>query len=448
MGNQKASINFKSKRNLLVDLLQELADDPGIIDHDDQVKGLISKIYKTARKQRRRKVLDDKTANDLEQIKSTEIFRINDEFAHEEQVKLLGSVVKEQNELMSSKKCYCCKKAYRQLHFFYHQLCPKCAEFNYQKRANTCDLSGYRALVTGGRIKIGFETALKLLRSGAETHITTRFPKNALDDFKRVHDYSLWNDRLFIHGLDLRNIPSVQDFINYLKNQLSSLDIIINNAAQTIKRPYEYYQHLISKEETNYLISNSSSLLPNNDQMKNYFPVGMMDNHNQQVDLRDNNSWSSTLEEVGLMEMLEVQLVNVTAPFLLNSGLKSLLMKSSNPNKFIVNVSAMEGQFNRKNKTVFHPHTNMAKASLNMMTRTSAEDYAGSNIFMTSVDTGWITDENPFPKRERMRNNGFVPPLDIIDGASRVFAPIADGVNKPESIMHGVFLKDYHPTDW
>ena len=127
------------------------------------------------------------------------------------------------------------------------------------------------------------------------------------------------------------------------------------------------------------------------------------DGHGQPKDYRSQNSWTSKLEEVSTLELLETQLVNVTSPFIINGKLKELLIKSPHERKFIVNVSAMEGQFNRKNKTCFHPHTNMAKASLNMMTRTSAQDFAKDGIFMNSIDTGWITEEIRIRKRRKFR---------------------------------------------
>ena len=162
------------------------------------------------------------------------------------------------------------------------------------------------------------------------------------------------------------------------------------------------------------------------------FPPGQYDADGQQVDARAVNSWRLRLGEVGTQEMMEVQLVNAVAPFILNSRLKTLLLRSSFARRFIVNVSAMEGQFGRAGKTVYHPHTNMAKAALNMMTRTAAADYARDGIYMNSVDTGWITDENPLSRRERSQTErGFFTPLDVHDGAARVLAPVYDALLEP-----------------
>ncbi len=160
------------------------------------------------------------------------------------------------------------------------------------------------------------------------------------------------------------------------------------------------------------------------------------------------NSWTLLADEVDPIELVEVQFVGAMAPFLLCSRLRPLLARSPAERRFIVNVSAMEGQFARAAKTVFHPHTNMAKAALNMLTRTAAADYARDAIYMNSVDTGWITDENPLPKRTRIEErDGFVPPLDVIDGAARVYHPIVFGISA-ETPLFGLFLKDYKPHAW
>jgi NAD(P)-dependent dehydrogenase (short-subunit alcohol dehydrogenase family) len=163
-------------------------------------------------------------------------------------------------------------------------------------------------------------------------------------------------------------------------------------------------------------------------------------------DLHHVNSWTANVEDVDPLEMLEVQLCNTTAPFLLVSRLRASMKASAARRTYVVNVSAMEGVFGRGYKGPGHPHTNMAKAALNMLTRTSAKEMLSDGILMTSVDTGWITDERPHPTKVRLAEEGFHAPLDLVDGAARVYDPIVRGEAGED--VHGVFLKDYKPAAW
>lgn len=471
-----------------IKVLRVLAKEPDKGLDTNVLKGLVTKIYKKAKKLNKEKVKEAKITKSLENIdvlsldKAQKAFHAQDIhkqydkflYAQTARVKNYELPLEQQvdyqeinQEFIFPQRCYNCKQPYQKIHFFYHQLCPECADFNYKKRNQSCDLSGRIALVTGGRVKIGYLTALKMLRDGAKVWVTTRFAKDCAKRFSEETDFEVWANRLKIVALDFRNLKSVQDFITLLLETETHLDILINNAAQTIKRPPEFYAHLFDFEQqsTLNLPTKLQKILPYNmpfpflthlneqkllgNETEIYFPKGLYDKDKQQIDKREVNSWKLLLEEVSPLEMLETQLVNVSAPFMLNSGLKPLLCKSPFARKFIVNVSAMEGQFNRSAKTPFHPHTNMAKAALNMMTRTSAQAYATQQIFMNSVDTGWITQENPFPTKERLfEEEGFVPPLDEIDGMARIYDPIVSGINLAEIPLFGHFLKDYKPYFW
>ena len=438
-----------------IDVLQAISADPTMMDQHDRFKGLVAKIHRQGKLAKKKAARAKVVAADRAVIQDTEIIRQQTQ----SQARIGGST---NNKLQRSKSCYVCKDPYFQLHHFYHQLCPKCALYNWDKRSQQADLSGRTALVTGGRIKIGYQTALKLLRDGATVLITTRFAHDAAKRFSAEPDFDAWRDRLQIHALDLRNIPAVESFAQQLNRELSALDIVIHNAAQTVKRPLEFYQHLLDARHdaaaTELICGNSSQPVLMESWPKyrghlpavgDYFPPQCLDRDGQQVDMRPEHSWLLKIGEVETVEMLEVFLVNAAAPFTLTSRLKPLLLKSPYQRRFVINVSAMEGQFGRKNKTAFHPHTNMAKAALNMLTRTSAADLASQGIFMNSVDTGWITDEKPLPLAEKVREDfGFYPPLDIIDGAARVYDPIAVGCNREDTPLFGHFLKDYFPHPW
>jgi NAD(P)-dependent dehydrogenase (short-subunit alcohol dehydrogenase family) len=386
-----------------------------------------------------------------------------------------------QAETREPQHCYVCKKKYTSIHHFYDQMCPECAEFNFVKRTELADLRGRVALLTGGRVKIGYQAGLKLLRSGARLIVTTRFPRDSATRYAAEPDFADWRDRLEIFGLDLRHTPSVEAFCHELIETHDRLDYIINNACQTVRRPPEFYAHMMQRERellegrtsgasealvraypvhsrySAYLPGAAVSaaelsqvaLLPEDlDGGTHLFPAGRLDQDLQQIDLRGRNSWRLLLHEVSSVELLEVHLVNAVAPFVFNARLKPFMLRTPERDKHIVNVSAMEGQFYRRFKTTRHPHTNMAKAALNMMTRTSAADYHADGIHMNSVDTGWITDEDPAEIAARKTaDQRFHPPLDIVDGGARIVDPIIDGALSGRHVW-GQFLKDYRPTDW
>ena len=388
-------------------------------------------------------------------------------------------------ELTRPQSCYICKKPYTLVDAFYHQLCPDCARLNHAKRDARTDLTGRRALLTGGRAKIGMYIALRLLRDGAHTTITTRFPRDAVRRFSALPDAADWIDRLRIVGIDLRDPAQVIGLAESVA-AAGPLDIIINNAAQTVRRSPGAYQPLIEAElaplpdgplpelvtfghtmdphplalaesvAAHPILSaaaakaeqlTQAAMTAGNASLERHKAGTAIDAGGLVPDLHDVNSWTQAVGAVEPLEMLEVQLANSIAPFILVDRLRPSLVASPFARTYVVNVSAMEGVFGRGYKGPGHPHTNMAKAAMNMLTRTSAREmFETDGILMTSVDTGWITDERPHPTKLRLAEEGFHAPLDLVDGAARVYDPIVRGEGGDE--LFGVFLKDYAPSQW
>ncbi|KAJ3147244.1 hypothetical protein HDU86_008080 [Geranomyces michiganensis] len=458
-------------------------------------------------------------------------------------------------KLIYNRACHICGAPFRELHHFYDQMCPPCAAFNFTKRFSTADMNGRVCIVTGARVKIGYCIALKLLRMGATVIVTTRFPHDAANRFAREPDAEEFGGRVAVYGLDFRDVPMLHHFCRHVQERYKRLDVIINNAAQTVRKPPAFYEHLMKGEEGavpervarivdvvdvyrarqgGYLFEHAAAasgdraggkrsltaggekhgengqeeeaqaeptggssdasvrasgsgslalaaaqatahlpdvnasaalsqlpLIPSDhtttsaevsvSKTAELFPPGLYDRDDQQLDLRRENSWTMELGEISSVEMMECHVINTFAPWVLISELKGLMQRTGRVDgaagewdKFIVNVSAMEGQFYR-NKTIFHPHTNMAKAALNMMTRTASAGFAAINIFMTAVDTGWITDEQPV--EQHYKRESAPPPLDEWDAAMRVLDPVLVGVNGEQKLW-GCFLKNYRSTRW
>ncbi|MFI1921733.1 MULTISPECIES: SDR family NAD(P)-dependent oxidoreductase [unclassified Streptomyces] len=351
--------------------------------------------------------------------------------------------------------CYVCKSAYREVDTFYHRLCPACAADNAARRSLSTDLSGRRVLLTGGRVKIGFQLALMMLRDGAQTVVTSRFPHDTVRRFRAEPGSARWLDRLTVVAVDLRDPRQVLGLCEELRREGEPLDILVNNAAQTVRRPPQSYALLAAGER--------DALPEGTRRAPGFTPMRMLEGLGGSVsalpaalreadeagllpDPSPENSWSARLGALDPAEVLETQLVNALAPALLCDRLLPLLLASPHPRRYVINVTAVEGRFAVRNKMPGHPHTNMAKAALNMLTRTSAAALAEQGVHMCAVDTGWITDENPAPKKARMAGAGFRTPLDIVDGAARVYDPIVRGeAGHPVS---GVFLKDYREAQW
>ncbi|WP_406294822.1 SDR family NAD(P)-dependent oxidoreductase [Embleya sp. NBC_00888] len=453
------------------------------VEHPDaiRIRRATAGIYKSVKERRRKERRDRVIANDEAVTAATATGapgRIDDETLGIALTTVTTTEIA--GVLERARACYICKKRYREVDAFYHQLCPECAAENRARRDQRTDLTGRRALLTGGRAKIGMYIALRLLRDGAHTTITTRFPNDAIRRFAAMPDSADWLHRLKIAGIDLRDPAQVVALADSVA-EAGPLDILINNAAQTVRRTPQAYAALAAAEAAplpagelpemvsfGHIGGSGHVLLPGQSRAEEQAltPQALtalaltsgsasparietgtaIDAGGLVPDLDPVNSWTQRVHEVDPVELLEVQLCNVTAPFVLVSRLRPAMAAAKARRKYVVNVSAMEGQFSRGYKGPGHPHTNMAKAALNMLTRTSAEEMLSDGILMTAVDTGWITDERPHPQKMRLADEGFHAPLDLVDGAARVYDPIVRGEAGED--LYGCFLKDYAPAAW
>ncbi|KRC62959.1 short-chain dehydrogenase [Agromyces sp. Root81] len=466
--------------------LSELDEDDPDFETVRHATAKMFKSVKVARRLAKRKIVQDADRAVIAATATGAPTRIDDETRGADLVS--GTDARTAGELRVARPCYICKQRYTLVDAFYHQLCPTCAAMSHAKRDARTDLTGKRALLTGGRAKIGMYIALRLLRDGAHTTITTRFPRDAARRFAAMPDASDWLHRLKIVGIDLRDPAQVIALADDVAAQ-GPLDILINNAAQTVRRSPGSYSPLVEAESSPLpdgpmpeLVSfghtndahplaladsvsshpvlssglfagtmtaddlTALALAPGSSSLAKLADRTAIDAGGLVPDLHHENSWSAVVQDVDPLEMLEVQLCNTTAPFILVSRLRASLAASSARRTYIVNVSAMEGVFSRGYKGPGHPHTNMAKAAVNMLTRTSAKEMLADGILMTSVDTGWITDERPHPTKVRLAEEGFHAPLDLVDGAARVYDPIVRGEAGED--VTGVFLKDYARADW
>ncbi|MCW2785152.1 MAG: short-chain dehydrogenase [Marmoricola sp.] len=474
-------------------------------DHPDitVVKRAASHMYKALKKERRIRKREAELAADRAVTEATatgSAMRIDDETQGIPLVSTTRGAFA--GELINPRGCYICKNDYTLVDAFYHYLCPDCAAFSHSKRDQRTDLSGKRALLTGGRAKIGMYIALRLLRDGAHTTITTRFPKDAVRRFAAMEDSAEWLHRLKVVGIDLRDPTQVVALAEDVA-AAGPLDILINNACQTVRRSPGAYSQLVEMEsaplpdlpglssglpemvtfdrisdahpaaisgalaahavahhegepEEHALAAHNAASLTalalkaGNASLDAHLAGTAVDAGGLLPDTQTNNSWTQVVEEVNPLELLEVQFCNSIAPFLLISHLRPSMraaVAAGARRAYVVNVSAMEGQFSRRYKGPGHPHTNMAKAALNMLTRTSSEEmFETDQILMTAVDTGWITDERPHAEKLRIAAEGWHAPLDLVDGAARVYDPIVMGEAGED--VYGCFVKDFKPSPW
>ena len=421
---------------------------------------LIAQVYKRERRERRRangserKSRDRKLAEDaaaqLQKARQNSPDSVVEDLPEASKVDLE----------FGSRSCYGCRIRFRRFHTRYPWFCPDCTEQNLRKRERSINLDGRIVLITGGRVKIGYHTALMALRAGATVHVTSRFPKDTIRRYALETDFGVWREQLFVHGIDFRNLPGLLAWCETLPSKVPSLDILINNAAQSVKRSDTWHQKLATFEQETLLENTLADRLCSD--LKAETPClpgpgkeaaelskllrSELTDPDDRDDPREENSWTAKLGDVSPVEFLEVLLVNANAPALIIARLRPLLLASPQPRRFIVNVTGTDGLLSLS-KSGDHPHVNMSKAALNMVTRTCGEEFARDSIYMNSVDTGWVTHEGGFTTRQRGEQMKFVPPLDAIDAAARILDPVVEGIHEEEP-KSGCLFRNFTPTEW
>ena len=121
-------------------------------------------------------------------------------------------------------------------------MCINCGDYNYLQRLNFCDLKNKYAIVTGARIKIGFEIVLKLLRAGCTVIATTRFPKNAVLKYSQCHDFHTWKHRLHCLALDFLHLQKVFHFLFFsfvLQSNRVFISVFCLKCSLCVKKPIQ-----------------------------------------------------------------------------------------------------------------------------------------------------------------------------------------------------------------
>ncbi|MCJ1323320.1 hypothetical protein MMC15_008676 [Xylographa vitiligo] len=382
------------------------------------------------------------------------------------------------------RKCYICMFQLREPHRFYPALCRPCGDFNIAESSlslpKNLNLKGKTALITGGRVNLGFTTALRMLRCGANVMVSTRYPRDAETRFSAESDSDSWGKKQVKEWSTCFEIPE-------------RLDILVNNAAQTLTDSVPTEVKAIKREKTLELTSPSRFLIEKD---AGYLPLvrgGMEDNHpNMRMAYRiadtsnpvaaisgsldavvlaeepyAPSSWVQSMSEIPYEDVISAHSVNFFVPLILCRELLPLMGKFKHdtispaspntpsstasspawtkPEGYIINVSSREGIFENTPdagmKNGKHVHTNTSKAALNMITETEAYVcWQKHRVAMNTVDPGYMS------AAPEMAGPG-VCPIGWEDGAGRVLWPVAMGENGGKDRIWGRFLKHFGGVD-
>ncbi|KAJ5316841.1 hypothetical protein PENANT_c016G00047 [Penicillium antarcticum] len=400
------------------------------------------------------------------------------------------------------KRCYICRYRFTPTdsHELYPSLCRQCGMFNVGcsnlSLPDKLNLNGKIALVTGGRINLGYSTALRLLRCGAKVIVSSRYPADAATRYSTEPDFAEWEKRLKVVGADFRTAYDAFRLVHIVKQLLfawddespsdtpRSLDILINNAAQTLTDSIKAEVRAISREDNLKDDQQAQALLVESEngkytprvrggQQATWIPRITSNNPQHQIEdaidtpptnrvatkgLRTTNdedeepsrsSWVQFLNQIPYADLISAHSVNAFVPLILCRELLPVMgilpPKTSScsrpiPAGYIINVSSREGILEdttiSQSKAGHHVHTNMSKAAINMITETEAQAaWKERRVAMNSVDPGYMS-----AAPECVPADGC--PIGFEDGAGRVLWPVAAGEIEGE-VAWGRFLKHF-----
>lgn len=363
-------------------------------------------------------------------------------------------------------RCYECKKYYDNTFCLsaYKAYCFDCGIKHYSNKIESVQLNGYTVFITGIRVKIGFATALRILRNGGKVIGTTRYPHFAISNYAKEPDYNMWKSNISIIKCDFLNIESVYKLLDIITSNNYQINAFINMAFRTVKTS-TFYSEAVRSIETNL----EKRFYLENEQLNNFTNVVKYNGAQNKQILFDNDilskantnslvtyqmpvkinifkdvvdaklecSWDKTIDKIDPKEIVECMAINQLVPTLIINSLKSKLI---NPLKTIINICSFEGQFNYEKKTDKHIHTNMCKSALNMLIRSLCED-SDPTFRAFTIDPGYVSGKKTNPELNEL-------PVSMDDAAAKIMWPIFRHFKGNPLDKSWIKIRNYNKEPW